>query len=33
LFRGHGQNRGWLPHAESITQASLHCKYITETLH
>jgi hypothetical protein len=33
LFRGHGQNGGWFPHAESITQTSLHCKYITETLH
>ena len=33
LFRGYGQNRGWLPHAEIITQTSQHCKYITETLH
>jgi hypothetical protein len=33
LFRGHGQNRGWLPHGEIVTQTSPHCKYITETLH
>lgn len=33
LIRGHRQNRGWLPHEEMITQASFHCKYITETLH
>jgi hypothetical protein len=33
LFRGYGQNRGWLPHGEIITQTSHHCKYITETLH
>ena len=32
LFRGYGQNRGWLPHGEIITQTSHHCKYITETL-
>jgi hypothetical protein len=33
LFRGYGQNRGWLPHEEIITQTSHHCKCITETLH
>jgi len=33
LFRGHGQNRGWFPHAEIITQTSHHCIYIAETLH
>jgi len=33
LFRGHGQNRGWLPHGEIVTQTSPRCKGINETLH
>jgi len=33
LLRRHGQDRGWFPHALSVTQTIHNCKDITETLH
>lgn len=33
LLRGHGQNVCWFPHGPSVSQSTLYCKYVTETLH